>query len=100
MTTQDPVNLYLTNIAIDVYSLYDFVYFLTVCNYPEADTETWVHSENITFLKSSDRTFLLNPTGIGSSAGGNQTIKNIDAREWYVTLNDWTPAFMPFTTPL
>jgi hypothetical protein len=69
------------------------------CNYPEAYKTPIVYVENFTVTTSTDRTFLNNPSIIGSSLPANMTFINVDVTEHYITLSFITPTIYVTTFP-
>ncbi|CAI2371780.1 unnamed protein product [Moneuplotes crassus] len=65
----------------------------------EAHKNSVVDIQNYTMMNSQERTLSSNPSGIGTNAPGNWTIRNLDATQFYGTLNDLVIAIGVFIFP-
>ncbi|CAI2371546.1 unnamed protein product [Moneuplotes crassus] len=79
----DPYNVYIRNLEIDTYSLWNMFYVRMLCNYPEAYKTPTVDIDGFHLFTSTDRTIPRNPLGFGANIPGNWTIKNLIAEDFY-----------------
>lgn len=89
--SNDPHNIFVSNVFIDTYTLFNGFYGGLSCNYPEAYIDASAYYDNITVITSRDRTNSKSPQVLLPRLPGNTTFRNINVYDTYGSLIDANP---------